>query len=101
MGIVLLQIQFCDNGSSLWHVKVYPKASRNKVVLHPTGRIKIYVAQAPEKGKANEAVCRLLAKTLGIGKSMIQVVRGATSQNKQIRIQEKLSQDYILKCLSI
>lgn len=101
MGVVLTQIQFYDNGSSLWSAKVYPQASQNKVVLHSTGIIKIYVTQAPEKGKANAAVCSLLAKTLGIRKAMIQVVRGATSQNKQILIQEKISREYILRCLSI
>lgn len=49
---------------------------------------KVYVATPPEGGKANKAVIKLLAKTLGIAKSRLTILRGHTSRDKTIRIQD-------------
>jgi hypothetical protein len=46
----------------------------------------VYVTVAAEDGKANEAVLRLLAKTLGLPKSTLVIISGKSSQNKIIRI---------------
>ena len=40
----------------------------------------------PEDGKANAAVIKLLAKALGVAKSRLVLVRGATSRDKLFRI---------------
>ena len=48
--------------------------------------LKIAVAAPPEDGKANAAVCKLLAKFLGTAKSNLTVVSGATARLKQIEI---------------
>jgi uncharacterized protein YggU (UPF0235/DUF167 family) len=41
---------------------------------------------APERGKANQAVCRLLAEELGLSARQIEVARGKTSRHKIIKL---------------
>lgn len=66
-------------------VRATPKAARNRIVVEE-GTLKIYVTAAPENGKANAAVQKLLAKSLGIAKSRLRLVRGATSRSKVFQI---------------
>ena len=47
---------------------------------------KIYVTAAPEDGKANDAVLKLLAKALGLPKSSFTMTCGHTSHDKVIKI---------------
>jgi len=41
----------------------------------------------PADNEANKAVVKILAKSLGIPKSRISIVRGATSRSKTVEIQ--------------
>lgn len=66
-------------------VRVTPKASRNAVVAED-GAIRVYVTTVPEDGKANAAVVKLLAKALGVPKSRLELIRGATSRDKTFRV---------------
>jgi hypothetical protein len=54
----------------------------------PDGTWKVKVAAAPEKGKANRALCAFLAEKLGVAKSKVHIVAGETSQLKRIRVDE-------------
>lgn len=68
-------------------MKVIPKSSRNEVVgLLPDGSLKIKITAAPEKGKANAAICEFLAGEFGIAKRNVAIIRGETSSIKQILI---------------
>lgn len=49
-------------------------------------RLKVKVTAAPEKGKANRAVVKLLAKRLGVAPSDIEVVHGETGRDKTLQI---------------
>jgi uncharacterized protein len=44
------------------------------------------VTAVPEKGKANQALIKLLSKALRIPKSDFKIIRGDTDRNKQILI---------------
>jgi uncharacterized protein len=75
------------NGTLELTLKVIPKSSRNEVVgLLPDGSLKIKITAAPEKGKANAAVCEFLAGEFGIAKRNVAIIRGETSSIKQILI---------------
>src|SRR5262249_6432744 len=50
------------------------------------GRLKVAVTQAPEKGKANQALVKLLAELLDIKRSQIALVAGETSHHKKFLI---------------
>ena len=70
-----------------FQVKVIPKSSRTELVGYlPDGTWKVKVAAAPEKGKANRALCEFLAEKLGVPKSRVKIVSGETSHLKRIHI---------------
>ena len=67
-------------------MKVSPGASRDRILGEHAGALKVSVSAAPEKGKANKAVCALLARRLHLPKSHLSVVSGETSRDKRILI---------------
>jgi uncharacterized protein YggU (UPF0235/DUF167 family) len=79
-----------QNPPDILRVKVTPKAKseRIKKEIAADGSVlyKIYVTAAPEDGKANAAVIKLLAKALGIAKSSLTITRGLTSREKTIQV---------------
>ncbi len=79
-----------QNPPDMLRVKVTPKAKfeRIKKEIGPDGTVlyKIYVTAAPEDGKANKAVIKLLAKALDVAKSNLTITHGHTSREKTIKI---------------
>jgi len=69
-------------------LKAFPKARSNSVSGIHDGRLRVSVTAAPERGKANAAIVKLLAKQLGIAKREIVLVRGETSQLKTVLLRE-------------
>lgn len=72
--------------------RVTPKSSRNGVDGLYTGAdgrlsLKVRVTAAPEKGKANAALIKLLAKETGLAPSTMSVISGEQSRNKLILIE--------------
>lgn len=67
-------------------VLVQPRASRAKIGPVHDGRIKVSVTSPPVDGEANAAVIELFAKKLGVPKSAIEVIAGASSRRKRLRI---------------
>jgi len=47
-------------------VKAVPGAARDEIAGLLGERLKVRVAAPPEDGKANEAICRVLAAALGL-----------------------------------
>jgi len=72
--------------SQRFAVRVQPGGRRDAVVGVHGDLLKVTVTAPPEKGKANDAVCRLLAKEMGIRPSAVQVVRGHTSRRKEVAV---------------
>lgn len=70
----------------LIRVKVIPKARRDEVAGERGGRLLVRVTAAPEAGRANAAVCALLADRLDIAMSRLEVRSGASSREKTIRV---------------
>jgi len=66
-------------------VRVTPRASRNAVEQTGDG-LRVRVTTAPEGGKANAAVIKLLAAALGVPPSALTLTRGATSRDKVFRL---------------
>lgn len=68
-------------------VKVIPKSSKTEIAGHlPDGTWRIKVAAAPEKGKANRALCEFLADYFGVPQTRVSIVSGETSHIKRVRI---------------
>ena len=67
-------------------VRVQPKASRNQVDGFEDGTLRLRVTAPPTEGKANAGVIALMAKTLGVSKSRLEIVRGHGSRDKVVVI---------------
>ncbi|MGD1020266.1 MAG: DUF167 domain-containing protein [Verrucomicrobiia bacterium] len=67
-------------------VRVTPRAKQNKVQPQADGSLKVYVTAPPEDGRANEAVIETIAQWLGVKRRDVEIVRGATSRNKVVRV---------------
>ena len=68
-------------------VVVTPKSGRNEVAGWRGSELSVRVTAAPEAGKANLAVCKTIAETLGVPKSSVRVVRGDAARHKIIEVQ--------------
>lgn len=69
-------------------VKAQPGARKNEVVGERNGRLIVKCTQAPEKGKANDAIIEILAKALDVRKSRISLVSGQTNSEKKFLIED-------------
>lgn len=68
-------------------IKAIPKASKDEIAgVLGDGTLKVKITAAPEKGKANAAICELLAREFGVPKRNVRIVCGETSHNKQVEI---------------
>jgi uncharacterized protein YggU (UPF0235/DUF167 family) len=68
-------------------LRVTPRASRNALMVEDDGSIRVYVTTVPEDGKATLAVQKLLAKSLGLARTRLVLIRGATARDKVFRIE--------------
>lgn len=75
-----------DVGSVTVDILVQPRASRAKIGPVHDGRIKVSVTAPPVDGEANAAVIELFAKQLGVPKSAVEVIAGASSRRKRLRV---------------
>jgi uncharacterized protein (TIGR00251 family) len=67
-------------------VRLQPRARRDEIVGERAGAVVIRVSAPPVDGKANEALCRLIAKAAGVPPSHVSVVRGHASRDKVVRV---------------
>ena len=69
-------------------VKVIPN-SRELRVKEIEGALKVKVDAPAKEGKANKRLIEILSKYLSKPKSSIKIIRGLTSRNKVIEVEEK------------
>ena len=72
-------------------VQLTPKARRNRIEgvvedVEGDAALKVSVTAAPEEGKANAALIRLLAKEWRLPKGGITIVRGEKSRRKRLHL---------------
>ena len=80
-------------------VRVQPRAKKNEVVVRD-GRVLVRVTAPPAEGKANSALCALLAKKLGEPKRAVKVQRGAASRDKVVSI-DGMDERQAKRCLGL
>lgn len=70
-------------------VTVKPGSSKGPLVeVADDGSLTVYVRERAIEGKATEAVVRLLADHLGVPKSRVTLISGATSRIKRFRVDQ-------------
>jgi len=72
--------------STRLQLRVSPGASKAEVVGRHGDAWKVRVAAAPEAGRANEAVVRLIAETLRLPRRDVAIVAGHTGRDKVLSL---------------
>ena len=72
--------------NALLVVRVTPRSARDEILGYAGGTLRIRLRAPPVEGQANDSLVRLLADRLGIPIRDIDLVSGATSRTKHIRI---------------
>ncbi len=67
-------------------VKVRPRAARTEIVSRHEGTLEVRIAAPPVDDAANDELIRFVAKELGVGRTSVQIVRGAHSRHKLVRV---------------
>jgi len=68
-------------------VKAHPKSKKVEVVKKDADHYDVWVREAPDKGKANQAVVEALSDYLDVARSRINVVSGLASRNKVVEVE--------------
>lgn len=76
-------------------VKAQPGARKNEIAGQRNGRLIVKCTQAPEKGKANDAIIAILAKTLDIRKSSISLISGQTNSEKKFLLENVTTEELL------
>ena len=80
-----LKITQVDGGIEI-EVIAKPKARREGIDGVHDGALRVAVNAPPDKGKANEALIRVLARFIGVPVSNVSIVSGHGSRRKRIRV---------------
>ena len=67
-------------------LRVRPGGRADRLVGPHDGALKLEVRAAPDRGRANDAVVRLLAEALGVGRSQVEVIAGAAARDKVVSV---------------
>jgi uncharacterized protein (TIGR00251 family) len=68
-------------------VRLRPGAGRDELGGFRDGVLQAKVAAPPQDGRANKALCKLIAKRLGVAPSRVSLVRGKRSRDKLIEVE--------------
>jgi uncharacterized protein (TIGR00251 family) len=73
-------------GSVSFRVRVQPRASRDFVGGEWEGALKVRITAPPVDSRANDALCRLLAKYLNVPTGAVRLLSGERSRTKRVEI---------------
>ncbi|MDD5433236.1 MAG: DUF167 domain-containing protein [Candidatus Pacebacteria bacterium] len=68
-------------------IKVKTKAREEKVMKIGEDSFEVYVKALPEKGKANKAVVKALAKYLKVSRDNIKIIAGKATKQKILEME--------------
>jgi uncharacterized protein (TIGR00251 family) len=80
-----LDLREAGGGVTL-RVRVQPRASREGIGEVREGALVVRLTAPPVEGAANRALTKLLAKTLGVAPSAIDIVHGDRGRDKVVRV---------------
>lgn len=72
----------------IFAVRVVPRASRGEVGGEHDGALRVRTTSPPVEGAANRELARLLAKSFNLPQNAIEIVTGANSKNKIVRVRD-------------
>ena len=79
-------------------VRITPNASKDEITgKAEDGRLRVRIQSPPVDGAANRRLIRFIAKTAGVAKSKVRIVRGERSRDKALEIDG--DEKAIIRCL--
>ena len=69
------------------HVRAHPGARRNGITGVRDGELCVAVRAPADRGRANDAIVRFLAKALGVPRGGVELIAGATNRHKRFVVQ--------------
>ena len=85
----------------LFPISVKPRSSRSGVTTGRDGGLVIRVHTPAAEGAANHECTRVLAEALGVPRSAVEIVRGAKSRRKQVRVAGLGSSEALARLLKV
>jgi uncharacterized protein (TIGR00251 family) len=79
--------------AALLQVRVTPRSAHTRFAGVRADRLLVHVTAPPVDRQANDAVCRVLAKTLGIAAGRVTIASGERSRDKLVRIEAMAARD--------
>lgn len=81
-------IQFTEDDRGItFAVRIVPRASSTAIAGDYDGAVRIRIAAPPVEGAANRELIRFLAKKFKVPQNAVEIVSGASSKKKIIRLQ--------------
>jgi len=80
-------------------VRVYPNAARNEIAGFTDDILRVKIAAAALKGRANKELLSFLCRLLAVSKDRVSIVKGHTARNKIVAI-DGMSKESALGLLS-
>ena len=68
-------------------VRLRPRGRGDELIGIVDGVLQARVSAPPVDGRANKALCKLIAKRAGVAPSRVAVVRGEKSRDKLVRVE--------------
>jgi uncharacterized protein (TIGR00251 family) len=79
-------IRYSQDRGLTFAVRIVPRASRSEIAGEHSGALRVRIAAPPVDGAANKELVRTLAKSFKLPQNAVEIVSGATSKNKVVRL---------------
>ncbi len=79
-------IPYAQDRGLTFAVRIVPRASRSEIAGEHNGALRVRIAAPPVLGAANRELVRTLAKIFKLPQNAVEIVSGATSKNKTVRL---------------
>ena len=92
---------FLNTSTLFLDIVAVPLSGKQLIMLDKQNRLKIFLKNAAENGKANQELVRLLSKKSDIPQNRFTIVKGLTDRKKRIAIATDLTLTALLQRLGI
>jgi len=75
-----------DGAAAVLSVHVLPRASREEIAGLFGDALRVRLTAPPVENRANEALVRFLAKSLGLPRRSVTILSGGLGRNKRVRV---------------